>query len=199
MGAKNSCSCSYCLGCFPCPRLQLPRGAPLGPYLLSPPSPLTGWPAQDSTVSHWRPTWGLHPGHLTSSRPRRWLRMNSHMIALSGEEARSWKVLRRLGLPFLGAFSLSPHHSPNSLPLTPPWGSSTSRIQQLCLYPSTLPTTTVFSFSLSPLFFFFFNMQVAMKNLLMKYLLRSLLWARLITYLCLSLASHILNTHLLSV
>lgn len=47
--------------------------------------------------------------------------------------------------------------------------------------------------------FFFFNMQVAMKNLLMKYLLRSLLWARLITYLCLSLASHILNTHLLSV
>lgn len=58
--------------------------------------------------------------------------------------------------------------------------------------PFTVPSPVV-------AFFFSFNMQVAMKNLLMKYLLRSLLWARLITYLCLSLASHILNTHLLSV
>lgn len=59
--------------------------------------------------------------------------------------------------------------------------------------PFTVPSPVV------AFFFFSFNMQVAMKNLLMKYLLRSLLWARLITYLCLSLASHILNTHLLSV
>lgn len=64
--------------------------------------------------------------------------------------------------------------------------------QSFHFIPFTIPSPDV-------AFFFFFNMQVAMKNLLMKYLLRSLLWARLITYLCLSLASHILNTHLLSV
>lgn len=66
--------------------------------------------------------------------------------------------------------------------------------QSFHFIPFTVPSPVVVAF-----FFFFLNMQVAMKNLLMKYLLRSLLWARLITYLCLSLASHILNTHLLSV
>ena len=156
MGAKKSCHCYYCLSCFLYPHLQLPRGAPLGPYLLSPPRPLTGWPAQDSTVSHWLPTWGLYLGHLTSSSPRRWLKMNLHTIALAGEEARSWKVLRGLGLPFLEAFSLSPHLSPNSLPLTPSRGSLASRIQQPFSLLPTLPTTTVFSFSLPlPSFFFF--------------------------------------------
>lgn len=157
MGAKNSCSCYYCLGCFLCPCLQLPRGAPLGPYLLSPPSPLTGWPSQDSTVSHWWPTWGLHLGHLTSSSPQRWLKMNLHTIALAGEEARRWKVLRGLGLPFLGAFSLSPHLSPSSLPLTPSWGSSASRIQQPFSLPPNSANNHCFLFlSPSPLFFFFF-------------------------------------------
>lgn len=106
------------------------------------------------------------------------------------------------GVPLLGGFSLPSRAFPRSLPLTPEASPHQGQfgfkdLVSLSLRPSHLPTT-VFSFSLPlPSFFIFFNMQVAMKFLLMKYLLRSLLWARLITYLCLSLASHILNTHLL--
>lgn len=174
---------------------HLPCGAPKGPYLLSPPSTLTGWPAQTSTVSRWLPGWGLYPGDLTSSSAQRWLKMHYTRQPCHEREARSWRVLMGLGLPFLGGFSLPPNPSPCSL------GQFSFKDSAAFLFTATpprLPTTTVLFLSLSPLFFFF-NMQVAMKNLLMKYLLRSLLWARLITYLCLSLASHILNTHLLSI
>ena len=155
MGAKNSCSCYYCLGCFLCPRLQLPRGAPLGPYLLSPPSPLTGWPSQDSTVSHWWPTWGLHLGHLTSSSPQRWLKMNLHMIALAREEARRWKVLRGLGLPFLGAFSVTPPFSQLSAPHSL-LGQFSFKDPAAFLFTPQLCQQLLFSLSLSlsPLFFF---------------------------------------------
>ena len=109
------------------------------------------------------------------------------------------KGFKGIGAPLPGGLLCHPTFLPALCPSLPPGAVQLQGSSSLSLYPPTLPTTTVFSFSLPLPSFFFFNMQVAMKNLLMKYLLRNLLWARLITYLCLSLASHILNTHLLSV
>lgn len=108
-----------------------------------------------------------------------------------------------VGLPFLGAAFCPPFFPtlcPSLLKYPLPRQQFSAKDSAR---PHPSPPHHRFPFlSPSPLVFvvfFFFNMQVAMKNLLMKYLLRSLLWARLITYLCLSLASLILNTHLLSV
>lgn len=114
-----------------------------------------------------------------------------HGPALQQEGGLKLKSFKGMGLPSLGAPLCHPIFLPTLWPslleAPPPRAVQLQGVSQpFSLSPHT--TTAVFSFSL-PLPSFFFNMQVAMKNLLMKYLLRSLLWARLITYLCLSLAS----------
>lgn len=172
-----------------------------GDHISSPlPRPLPGQPVQDSTTSCWRPSWSLYQGDITSCSPVQTAGGNDTIQPCKEREVWSGKILRGWGAPSWGLLSAVPPFSPLSTQHswnTLAWGSSASRTQPAFLF-IPAPSRHGFLF-LSPSPLFFFNMQVAMKNLLMKYLLRSLLWARLITYLCLSLASHILNTHLLSV